>query len=83
MSGHEAVNGSNTGTERSLARTCPRDRFSAWLHYGGVDTSRWKASPSKAEGEQEFHEWTADEHLRLSKFVGSRHDKQAKDVRRE
>jgi DNA ligase D-like protein (predicted ligase) len=31
----------------------------------------------------EFLEWTADHHLRHSKFVGVREDKPAKDVRRE
>ncbi len=31
----------------------------------------------------EFLEWTADDHLRHSKFVGLRDDKQARDVRRE
>jgi bifunctional non-homologous end joining protein LigD len=31
----------------------------------------------------EFLEWTADNHLRHSKFVGLREDKKAKDVRRE
>jgi DNA ligase D-like protein (predicted ligase) len=31
----------------------------------------------------EFLEWTADNHLRHSRFVGLREDKEAKDVRRE
>jgi ATP-dependent DNA ligase len=31
----------------------------------------------------EFLEWTADNHLRHSKFVALREDKSAKDVRRE
>ena len=34
-------------------------------------------------GQFEFLEWTADNHLRHSKFVGLREDKHAKDVRRE
>jgi DNA ligase D-like protein (predicted ligase) len=34
-------------------------------------------------GEFEFLEWTADNHLRHSKFIGLREDKPAKDVRRE
>jgi len=34
-------------------------------------------------GQFEFLEWTADNHLRHSKFVGLRDDKKAKDVRRE
>ena len=34
-------------------------------------------------GQFEFLEWTADDHLRHSKFVGLREDKNAKDVRRE
>jgi DNA ligase D-like protein (predicted ligase) len=34
-------------------------------------------------GQFEFLEWTADDHLRHSKFVGLREDKKAKDVRRE
>lgn len=34
-------------------------------------------------GQFEFLEWTADDHLRHSKFVGLREDKRAKDVRRE
>jgi bifunctional non-homologous end joining protein LigD len=31
----------------------------------------------------EFLEWTADDHLRHSRFVGLREDKNARDVRRE
>jgi bifunctional non-homologous end joining protein LigD len=31
----------------------------------------------------EFLEWTADDHLRHSTFVGLREDKAARDVRRE
>jgi ATP-dependent DNA ligase len=31
----------------------------------------------------EFLEWTGENHLRHSKFVGLREDKKAKDVRRE
>jgi DNA ligase D-like protein (predicted ligase) len=34
-------------------------------------------------GQFEFLEWTSDDHLRHSKFVGLREDKKAKDVRRE
>jgi bifunctional non-homologous end joining protein LigD len=34
-------------------------------------------------GQFEFLEWTADNHLRHSTFVGLREDKKAKDVRRE
>jgi bifunctional non-homologous end joining protein LigD len=34
-------------------------------------------------GQFEFLEWTADNHLRHSKFVGLREDKKAKDVVRE
>lgn len=34
-------------------------------------------------GQFEFLEWTADNHLRHSKFVGLREDKAARDVRRE
>lgn len=34
-------------------------------------------------GEFEFVEWTPDGHLRHSRFVGLRDDKQARDVRRE
>ena len=34
-------------------------------------------------GQFEFLEWTADNDLRHSKFVGLREDKQAKDVVRE
>jgi bifunctional non-homologous end joining protein LigD len=34
-------------------------------------------------GQFEFVEWTADNHLRHSKFVGLREDKPARDVRRE
>jgi ATP-dependent DNA ligase len=33
-------------------------------------------------GQFEFLEWTADNHLRHSKLVGFRDDKQAKEVRR-
>jgi bifunctional non-homologous end joining protein LigD len=34
-------------------------------------------------GQFEFLEWTVDNHLRHSKFVGLREDKQARDVARE
>jgi ATP-dependent DNA ligase len=34
-------------------------------------------------GQVEFVEWTADDHLRHSKFVGLREDKDARDVARE
>ena len=34
-------------------------------------------------GQFEFLEWTADNHLRHSKFVGLRADKQAREVGRE
>ena len=34
-------------------------------------------------GQFEFLEWTSDNHLRHSKFVGLREDKNAKAVRRE
>jgi DNA ligase D-like protein (predicted ligase) len=34
-------------------------------------------------GEFEFLEWTADDHLRHTRFVGLREDKAARDVRRE
>jgi bifunctional non-homologous end joining protein LigD len=34
-------------------------------------------------GQFEFLEWTADDHLRHSRFVGLREDKQARDVGRE
>src|SRR5262249_7549546 len=34
-------------------------------------------------GQFEFLEWTADDHLRHSKFVGLREDRKAKDVRRD
>jgi bifunctional non-homologous end joining protein LigD len=34
-------------------------------------------------GQFEFLEWTADKHLRHSKFVGLRVDKRARDVVRE
>ena len=34
-------------------------------------------------GQFEFVEWTGDNHLRHSKFIGLRTDKKAKDVRRE
>ena len=34
-------------------------------------------------GQFEFLEWTGDNHLRHSKFVGLREDKKAKDVRRK
>jgi len=34
-------------------------------------------------GQFEFLEWTADNHLRHSRFVGLREDKKAKDVHRE
>jgi ATP-dependent DNA ligase len=31
----------------------------------------------------EFVEWTSDQHLRHSRFMGLRDDKRAKDVKRE
>ena len=34
-------------------------------------------------GQFEFVEWTAEGHLRHSKFIGLREDKKAQDVRRE
>ena len=34
-------------------------------------------------GQFEFLEWTADNHLRHSKFIGLREDKTAREVRRE
>jgi bifunctional non-homologous end joining protein LigD len=34
-------------------------------------------------GQFEFVEWTVDAHLRHSRFVGLREDKEAKDVVRE
>jgi bifunctional non-homologous end joining protein LigD len=34
-------------------------------------------------GQFEFVEWTADNHLRHTKFVALRDDKRAQDVRRE
>ena len=38
---------------------------------------------ARARRQFEFLEWTADNHLRHSKFVGFREDKLAKDVARE
>jgi ATP-dependent DNA ligase len=34
-------------------------------------------------GQFEFREWTPDDHLRHSRFVALRDDKQASDVKRE
>jgi bifunctional non-homologous end joining protein LigD len=34
-------------------------------------------------GQFEFVEWTTDNHLRHSRFVGLREDKKPRDVRRE
>ena len=34
-------------------------------------------------GQFEFLEWTPDNHLRHSRFMGLREDKSARDVRRE
>jgi bifunctional non-homologous end joining protein LigD len=34
-------------------------------------------------GQFEFLEWTGDHHLRHTKFIGLREDKEARDVRRE
>jgi ATP-dependent DNA ligase len=34
-------------------------------------------------GQFEFLEWTGENHLRHTKFIGLREDKKAKDVRRE
>ena len=34
-------------------------------------------------GQFEFLEWTADNHLRHSKFIALREDKRAREVRRE
>ena len=42
-----------------------------------------KARASSLVGHFEFLEWTADDHLRHSKFIGLREDKNARDVGRE
>jgi bifunctional non-homologous end joining protein LigD len=58
-------------------------------------SGRWGAGLTKAKmadcrwltpvlvGQFEFLEWTGEHHLRHTKFVGLREDKQARDVRRE
>jgi ATP-dependent DNA ligase len=58
-------------------------------------SGRWGAGLTRAKmadcrwltpvlvGQFEFLEWTGEHHLRHTKFIGLREDKQARDVRRE
>ena len=50
---------------------------------GLVVTARAGSAPEAARSLAEFVEWTADAHLRHSRFMGLRDDKNPTDVRRE
>ena len=50
---------------------------------GLVVTARAGSAPEAARSFAEFVEWTADAHLRHSRFMGLRDDKNPTDVRRE
>jgi ATP-dependent DNA ligase len=56
-------------------------RWGAGLTAPKVVESRWLEP--KLVGEFEFVEWTSDNHLRHTRFVGLREDKSPKEVRRE
>jgi bifunctional non-homologous end joining protein LigD len=56
-------------------------RWGAGLTAAKMEECRWLRP--QLVGQFEFVEWTADAHLRHSRFVGLREDKKAKDVRRE
>lgn len=56
-------------------------RWGAGLTAAKMQECRWLKA--QLVGQFEFVEWTADNHLRHTKFVGLREDKQAKDVTRE
>lgn len=56
-------------------------RWGAGLTASKMIECRWLKP--KLVGQFEFVEWTSDNHLRHTSFVGLREDKRAKDVRRE
>jgi bifunctional non-homologous end joining protein LigD len=56
-------------------------RWGAGLTAAKMEDCRWLRP--QLVGQFEFVEWTADAHLRHSRFVGLREDKKAKDVRRK
>jgi bifunctional non-homologous end joining protein LigD len=56
-------------------------RWGAGLTAAKMVECRWLKP--KLVGQFEFVEWTSDDHLRHTSFVGLREDKSAKDVRRE
>jgi len=56
-------------------------RWGAGLTAAKMAECRWLKPVLVAQFE--FVEWTADAHLRHSRFVALREDKKAKDVRRE
>ena len=70
-------------------RTCP------FANLPETKSGRWGAGLTKAKmadcrwlkpvlvGQFEFLEWTGDNHLRHSRFIALRDDKEARDVRRE
>jgi DNA ligase D-like protein (predicted ligase) len=90
-------NGFTPGTRAALFKkfkrleiaTCP------FVNLPEARSGRWGQGLTKAKmaectwlkpvlvGQFEFLEWTSDNHLRHSKFVGLRKDKKPKDVRRE
>jgi len=62
----------------------PEKKAGRWgdgLTAGKMVECRWLTP--KLVGQFEFVEWTSDNHLRHSKFVGLRDDRKAKNVRRE
>ena len=66
------------------SRICRRRRAAA----GGQGLTKAKMADCRwlkpvLVGQFEFLEWTGDNHLRHSKFIGLREDKDARDVRRE
>jgi ATP-dependent DNA ligase len=56
-------------------------RWGAGLTAAKMKNCRWLTP--ELDGQFEFTEWTPDDHLRHSRFVGLRDDKRARDVQRE
>ena len=56
-------------------------RWGAGLTAGKMEECRWMRPQLVAQFE--FVEWTADGHLRHSRFIALRDDKRAQDVKRE
>jgi ATP-dependent DNA ligase len=87
----------HTNRPRALFRRFQPLRIDAcpFVNLPEARTGRWGQGLTKAKmadcqwvepvlvGQFEFLEWTADNHLRHSRFVGLREDKSAKDVARQ